>query len=92
VEFSIRYPARHFDALGADRRELEVKVCGGADVLPTPDTRDRCRTVGAQNRRAAMEVPTDERSTALATDLGGQRGRVVFFNTGTGEVLVRRWA
>ena len=28
-----------FDALGADRQELEVKVFGGADVLPVMATR-----------------------------------------------------
>ena len=34
VDFSIRYLARQFDELGARRRDLEVKVFGGADVLP----------------------------------------------------------
>ena len=34
VDFSIRYLAAQFDALGARRDELEVKLFGGADVLP----------------------------------------------------------
>jgi len=91
VDFSIRYLARQFDALGVDRRELEVKVFGGADVLLSA-VRDPSRTVGAQNRRAALEALAEEGLTALASDVGGQNGRVVHFNTRTGEVLVRRLA
>jgi chemotaxis receptor (MCP) glutamine deamidase CheD len=33
VDFSIRYLAQQFDALGASRNELVVKLFGGADVL-----------------------------------------------------------
>ena len=33
VDFSIRDIARQFDALGAHRTEVEVKLFGGADVL-----------------------------------------------------------
>ena len=35
VDFSIRHLVRRFEALGAHRSELEVKLFGGADVLPT---------------------------------------------------------
>src|SRR5208282_2634940 len=34
VDFSIRYLAQQFDLLGAQRDELQVKLFGGADVLP----------------------------------------------------------
>ena len=91
VDFSIRYLARKFDALGASRQELEVKVFGGADVLPVAK-RDLNSTVGAQNRQAALETLAEEGLTVLASDVGGVRGRRVLFNTATGEVLVYRLA
>ena len=88
VDFSIRYLAQQFDALGAIRQEVEVKVFGGADVLPTSPARASKPTVGAMNRRAALEVLQEEGFTVLAYDLGGIRGRKIHFHTGTGEVLV----
>ena len=92
VDFSIRYLARQFDALGASRRELEVKLFGGADMLPTAVDRQERLTVGALNCQAAIEVLAEEGFTVSASDLGGERGRRIHFHTGTGEVLLHRLA
>jgi chemotaxis protein CheD len=91
VDFSIRHLARQFDALGACRREVEVKLFGGADVLPSGDRRER-PTVGALNCQAAVEVLAEEGFVVSASDLGGVRGRRIHFHTGTGEVLLHRLA
>ena len=90
VDFSIRHLARQFDALGADRRDLEVKLFGGADVLPVAGTPRSKPTVGAQNCRAAEEVLAEEGFRVSASDVGGTRGRRIHFHTGTGEVLLHR--
>jgi len=92
VDFSIRYLALQFDALGVRRDELEVKVFGGADVLPLGSSRSDKLTVGASNCQAALEVLAEEGLTVIASDLGGARGRKIHFHTGTGEVLVYRLA
>jgi chemotaxis protein CheD len=92
VDFSIRYLARQFDALGARRDELDVKLFGGADVLPVGDARAAKPTVGALNCASAIEVLAEEGFTLAASDLGGVRGRRIHFHTGTGEVLVYRLA
>jgi chemotaxis protein CheD len=90
VDFSIRYLAQKFDALGACREEVEVKVFGGADVLPLLAERGDRPTVGALNCQAAVEVLAEEGFTVTASDLGGTRGRRIHFHTGTGVVLVYR--
>jgi chemotaxis protein CheD len=90
VDFSIRYLAEQFDALGASRYELEVKLFGGADVLPVSAARAHRATVGALNCRAAREVLEEEGLSVLASDLGGIRGRTIRFDSGTGEVLLQR--
>lgn len=90
VDFSIRYLAKQFDALGARRDELEMKVFGGADVLPLLSDRADRPTVGAMNCQAALEVLEEEGLRITASDLGGVRGRRIHFHTGTGEVLVYR--
>jgi chemotaxis protein CheD len=92
VDFCIRYLARQFDALGARRSEVEVKVFGGADVLPVRTEPGARPTVGAQNSRAALDALEEEGLAVLASDLGGARGRQVLFYTATGEALVRRLA
>lgn len=89
VDFSIRHLTREFEALGARREELEVKLFGGADVLPTNGRRNH-PTVGALNCLAACQVAAEEGLTVSARDLGGTRGRRIHFHTGTGEVLLHR--
>lgn len=91
VDFSIRHLARQFDALGARRGELEVKLFGGADVLPVALTPGKL-SVGAQNCSVAIEVIDEEGLTICASDVGGVRGRRIHFHTGTGEVLLHRLA
>jgi chemotaxis protein CheD len=90
VDFSIRYLAQQFDALGAQRDEVQVKVFGGADVLPLLRERGGKPTVGALNSKTAVAVLAEEGFTILASDLGGTRGRRIHFHTATGEVLVYR--
>jgi chemotaxis protein CheD len=90
VDFSIRYLAQQFDSLGARRDELEVKLFGGADVLPLLNERRDRATVGALNCQTAIRVLDEERLNVVASDLGGVRGRRIHFHTGTGEVLVQR--
>jgi len=89
VDFSIRYLAQRFDALGACRQELEVKIFGGADVLPVAASAAK-PTVGALNCQAALEVLEAEGFRVAASDLGGNRGRTIHFHTETGEVFVHR--
>ena len=91
VDFSIRHLAEQFDALGVSRQELEVKLFGGADVLPVA-ARAGKPTIGSQNCQAALEVLEQEGLRVLASDLGGIRGRTIQFDTGTGEVVVYRLA
>jgi chemotaxis protein CheD len=92
VDYSIRYLLERFDALGACRQELEVKLFGGADVLPVSAARAHIATVGAMNCKAALEVLEKEGLRVAASDLGGPKGRTIHFDTGTGEVLVHRLA
>lgn len=92
VDFSIRYLAQQFDALGAFRGEIEVKLFGGANVLPVLAARAAKPTIGALNSRVALEVLAAEGLRVTASDLGGRCGRTLHFHTDSGAVLVRRLA
>ena len=92
VDFAIRELARQFEGLGATRAEVEVKVFGGADVLPAHRSTAEKATVGRQNAQIALQTLREENLIVIASDLGGPVGRVIEFHTGTGEVRLRRLA
>jgi chemotaxis protein CheD len=89
VDFVICDLARQFDNLGAQRKEVQVKLFGGADVLPISASGALRPTVGRQNCEAAMEVLQAEGFQVTASSLGGTAGRSIQFYTGTGEVRLR---
>jgi chemotaxis protein CheD len=91
VDFAIRDLARQFDALGARRDEVEVKLFGGGDVLMVVNDAGR-PTVGRLNIEVAMKVLEEEGFAVSASSLGGKRGVNIRFNTQTGEVLLERHA
>jgi chemotaxis protein CheD len=90
VDFTIRDLASQFDALGVTRQETEVKVFGGADVLEMDRSHSR-PTVGKLNREAAERILRAEGYKVAASSLGGDEGMQIHFNTGNGEVLLRRF-
>ena len=90
VDYAIRDLARLFDELGATRTETEVKLFGGGDVLLVGEEGSVKPTIGKMNCEMALEVLLDEGYEVAASSLGGHRGLNIRFNTGTGEVLLRR--
>ena len=89
VDFAIRDLARQFDAYCARRSEVEVKLFGGGDVLVVVNESTR-PTVGQMNCEAALLVLREEGFSVAASSLGGTSGLHIQFNTGNGEVLLRR--
>jgi chemotaxis protein CheD len=89
VDFAIRDLAGQFDALGARRSEVEVKLFGGADVLLVVNAASR-PTVGRLNCEAALRELRGQGFEVVASRLGGTTGMNIQFNTETGEVLLKR--
>jgi chemotaxis protein CheD len=88
MDYAIRDIALQFDKLGANRADVQVKLFGGADVLhPANSLRP---TVGRLNQETAIEVLRDEGFEVIASSLGGKCGVKIFFDTATGDVLLRR--
>ena len=78
-----------FGARGAAIRELEVKLIGGADNL-LPSSSASQYAVGGRNVQMALARLAEKGITPAATIVGGRIGRVMVFDTGTGDVFVRR--
>ncbi len=71
--------------LGAHLRSLEAKVFGGAAVLPVGGE----GTVGTANVAFALGELARRGIPVAGRHTGGERGRVLMFNTETGEAFVR---
>lgn len=71
--------------LGAHLRSLEAKVFGGAAVLPTSGE----GSVGAANVAYALGELSRRGIPVVARRTGGERGRLLMFNTETGDAFVR---
>jgi len=71
--------------LGAHLRSLEAKVFGGASVLAVGDQ----DSVGAANIAFALGELSRRGIPVVARRTGGERGRMLIFNTQTGEAFVR---
>jgi chemotaxis protein CheD len=79
-----------FDKQGIPRREIEVKLFGGADVLIPGNICNGGKTIGRKNIQKALEIVETENLNLIAHDVGGRRGRKISFYTHTGQILVER--
>jgi chemotaxis protein CheD len=89
VDFTIEDMVRQIDELGIRRKDVTVKLFGGADVLQVAGMSNR-PTVGQMNREAACSVLAGIGLKVVASSLGGSSGIHIAFDTCTGEVLLRR--
>jgi chemotaxis protein CheD len=90
VDCAIRLMLECFTKRGIVLSEIEVKVFGGSDMLAVRDGESGSPTVGRQNLEKALHLIDKAGLRLLASDLGGPRGRKIYFATDTGEVHLRR--
>lgn len=90
VDYAVHDLAAVLDDLRVARRNVQVKIFGGADVLAVPRHGSHRPTVGKMNCDMALTVLEQEGFRIVASKLGGTSGIHLQFNTSTGEVLVRQ--
>lgn len=88
VEGAISLLLKQMLKLGSRQDLLEIKLFGGGRVLGG-QTSQRLG-VGDQNVARAKELLAELRLSLTSVDTGGMRGRKLFFNSGTGEVFIRK--
>ena len=74
---------------GCRKSNLKAKIFGGADTLFNAKNGDM--GVGARNIMLAEDMLNAEGIPIISTDIGGNCGRRIQFNTKTGIVKVRRF-
>lgn len=73
--------------MSAPGDKLIAKVFGGASMW---EKADGLLAIGQRNIEFAIETLESCRITIVSSDLGGQQGRKLIFNSGDGSVLLRR--
>ncbi|MHB8882015.1 MAG: chemotaxis protein CheD [Thermodesulfovibrionales bacterium] len=76
--------------LGAERANLRAKAFGGGSVLQLADGTDSFFCVGEVNKRFIIDYLKTEGIPLVKADLGGDRGRVIHFNSDDYAVYVRK--
>ena len=76
--------------LGASRKYLNAKVFGGGNVLNGTVSDSNFFCVGDVNVRFIKEFLDTEKIPIISSDLGGDNGRIVRFDTNTYNVFVRK--
>jgi chemotaxis protein CheD len=90
VECAIEMMVKLFDENKLKRSEIEVKVFGGADMFSMRLGGKNSISVGRQNIEIAQLTLEKAGMRVIALDVGGTAGRKLFFNTATGDVLMKR--
>jgi chemotaxis protein CheD len=90
VDCAIQWMVKRFKQNGMLLHDIEIKVFGGADTLNTGSGSRGGILVGKRNVASAMQVLQKEGLSILSIDVGGTSGRKLYFNTLTGEVLLKR--
>lgn len=77
--------------IGADRAKMRAKAFGGSSLLQTKATKtDSFFCVGEANIRFIHEFLRKDKIPLVASDLGGERGRKIFFSAETYDVYVKK--
>jgi len=92
VECVIPEMIKWFLKLGVQPDELEIKLFGGANLFSRHNANGRVIHVGNMNVSMARQKIDELQIKIKSFDVGGTRGRKLFFDTSSGDVWVKRFA
>lgn len=87
VDTSIYLMADDMQDIGIKKREIKAKLVGGAQMFSfiSPHTLD----IGRRNIETAKETLKQEGIPIIAENVGGNKGKTIFFDIKTGAIEVR---
>ena len=78
------------DKIGIPRRDLVIKMFGGASGIAVQGMKRTSYDIGRRNIDMARKLLRFARLEVKREDVGGSRGRKLMFNTYTGEVWLKK--
>ncbi len=90
VDVALRYMVSQFNHLEISKKEIHVKLFGGADMFHSGNSGVCNLTVGWQNISTANRCLEEYGLVLAASDVGGKQGRKLIFKTDTGVVYIKK--
>ncbi len=87
VSCTFRYLLNRFHSLGIRENEIDVKLFGGSTIL---ENNRSLKTVGQKNVETAFRMIKECNLNLVNKNIGGSRGRKIYFFSDTGEVYTRQ--
>jgi chemotaxis protein CheD len=88
VTCAVKYMLGEIKKLNIKLDELDIRVFGGADVIPSNNK----MSIGKLNVETAFKILQDEGLSVTQAETGGSSGRNILFISATGEVLTETHA
>jgi chemotaxis protein CheD len=91
VNLAVAKILERFKLMGIPEKEVEIKLFGGGNTMYAKEQQAVTEDldIGRKNVEAAKTAISSRSLRIIKEDVQGDRGRKVFFYTGTGEVWVR---
>jgi len=90
VDTALQNMLETMDKIGVPRRELVIKMFGGASGIAVQGVERSSYNIGRRNVEMARKLLKFARLDIQVEDVGGSMGRKLMFNTQTGEVWVKK--
>ncbi len=88
VTCSTRFMFEQFEAMGIKKKEIVVKLFGGANVLSARS--QKIITVGERNIETIFRILEEYKLKLTSRDIGGCIGRTIYLQVESGSVYVRK--
>ena len=90
VDTALQNMLESLDKLGIPRRDLVLKMFGGSSGIAVRGMEWSSYNIGRRNIEMARKLLRFARLDLAVEDVGGAQGRKLMFNTGTGEIWLKR--
>lgn len=91
VDTALQNMLETMDKIGVPRRELIIKMFGGGSGVAVCNVdHSSSMNIGHRNVEMARRLLNFSRLNIVSEDTGGSMGRKLLFNTGTGDVWVKK--
>lgn len=90
VDYCIETMYKSFQREDIQLSDIEIKLFGGAQTLVHGGEKMSNESIGEENVKSAIKTLQSLNLDISVSDVGGNMGRKIIFNTETGEVLLKR--
>lgn len=90
VDSALQNMLETMDKMGIPRKELVIKMFGGASGIAVQSNKHSSYNIGRRNIEMARKLLKFARLDIQGEDVGGAQGRKLMFNTQTGEIWVKK--